>query len=594
MIPTIGKVIKGHIADINIISPTLRIGNTTDMFFSQYFRLMRDKDGNIVFFIRNNRTINTYTHLPVSKSGKIDYNKLESILTQCESLDPTFKSAWKHLENRWTDLYMDFPQKTEKEVAKLKNEFMESKKNQIIALDGILKNQNSTVEQRQAAREGLKEITLGFVQYYNEQLHPFFCKEFSNCCHVNGMCKFDLELKYEIEQNLFGQEIELMRPLLQQLKVNRKDGKGMLQLKEYLGHLSEYFVHIHENVFPYMPVSFTNDPTQASLNYFDISTVETTQVINTPAWDEVLSKFSEEEQPIFMAFIFSIFYAKNIGKQVLFMVDNGNTGKTTLLNALNRILGSSLVQPMQKDSFSNQFATAKYWNKRLITYGDCKNTKIIHTEKIHNAAGNEFVEVEEKGEKSFRAKLHLKIIICMNDNPEIGGAAHEQTRAIVLHPRLTHQLLEKLGQKDDKGKIERNNKGEAIIIGDGSFEDRLVNEFWPFLKKCRPHYETLCPNDGNIILPIKMIDGLSEYSSIEHDAFEDLFNLLEQGPDKFIKASELETWFSVHSKKEYRNFAEWIRKEKGIEKKNQRIDGKQTKVYLGIRPKNINSFEQRV
>lgn len=594
MIPTIGKIIKGHIVDINIISPTLRIGNTTDMFFSQYFRLMRDKDGNIVFFIRNNRTINTYTHLPVLKSGKIDHSKLESILTQCESLDPIFKSAWKHLENRWTELYMDFPQKIEKEVVKLKEEFMQYKKNQIIALDGVLKNQNSTTEQRQAAREGLKEITFGFVQYYNEQLHPFFCKEFSNCCHVNGMCKFDLELDYQIEQNLFGQEIELMCPLLQQLKVNRKDGKGMLQLKEYLGHLSEYFVHIHENVFPYMPVSFSNDLTEASLNYFDISNVDTTQVVETPAWNEFITKFPEIEQPVFMAFIYKIFNAKNKGKQALFLVDNGNTGKSTLLNALAKVLGPKLAQSMQKDSFSNQFSLAKIWNKRFIAIPDCKNVKILHTEKIHNILGNDTVEVEEKGEKSFSANLSCKMIIGMNDAPEIGGAAHEQTRAIILHPALPPALLEKLGQKDGNGKIERNNKGDAIILGDASFESKLINEFWDFLKKCRPHYEKLCPNNGNIILPIEMINGLSEYSSIDHDAFEDLFNLLEQGPDKFVKASELETWFSVHSKKEYRNFAEWVRKEKGIQKKNQRVDGKQTKVYIGIKPKPTNSFEQRV
>lgn len=256
-----------------------------------------------------------------------------------------------------------------------------------------------------------------------------------------------------------------------------------------------------------MPAIISNSPTEPALHYIDLRTIR--KEGPTPTWDEFAERFSADDFKVLEAFIWSIFRAKNKGRQLLYIYDpDGFSGKSVLMSVLSRALGPDISASIQKDSLNNQFSLAKIWDKRLVTIDDNKNRNLIRSEKMHMILGGGWADIEMKGRNSFHAKLFTKMIAGGNVPLSIDPyAVHERSRLIMIRTRMNEEILKRFCQLDSEGNLVLKN-GKPVMLGDPSFEENLLAEFPAFLTKCRAAYKELCPTDANIVLTEEQVDSL--------------------------------------------------------------------------------------
>ena len=248
-----------------------------------------------------------------------------------------------------------------------------------------------------------------------------------------------------------------------------------------------------------MPAIISNRLDEPALHYFDLKAIR--KEGPTPTWDEFGERFSEDDFKALKAFIWSIFKAKNKGRQLLYIYDpDGFSGKSVLMSVLARYLGPDISASVQKDSLNNQFSLAKIWDKRLVTIDDNKNRNLIRSEKMHMILGGGWADIEMKGRNSFHAKLFTKMLAGGNIPLAIDPyAVHERSRLIMIKTQMNDEILKRFCQTDSEGNLVKRN-GKPVPLGDPDFEENLFSEFEAFLTKCRDAYRELCPSDANIIL----------------------------------------------------------------------------------------------
>lgn len=343
-----------------------------------------------------------------------------------------------------------------------------------------------------------------------------------------------------------------------------------------------------------MPSTISNDPEEPTFKYVDLDAI--VEHGDTPAWDELCLRYTEDEAKVLYAYIYSIFVAKNRSRQLLYIHDPlGYGGKSVTLNAIVSEIGDDQVGVLQKDSLSNQFGLAKIWNKHLVLIPDNKNPNLIRSEKMHMALGGDQAEIEYKGANSFFARLHMKVIACGNTALDIDTAAtHERSRVIVIRPKLTDDVLKKIAKCDKNGDLVYDQFGRVKLKGDPDFEQRLKSEFRKMLGKAKKCYEELCPTDGDLILPDSVIQNIEECNDDTFDTMDKFIeSTLEFDPESYVRPNDLrETFISDFGNSKdfsFKDFTEHLLKAHGIAKKYSRKadaeDGIRNPVYVGIKLK---------
>lgn len=273
-----------------------------------------------------------------------------------------------------------------------------------------------------------------------------------------------------------------------------------------------------------MPKVFTNDPKEPAMRCLDLENI--CEEGECPTWDKYLSRYTPDEGDAIKAYIWSILDAGNRGRQMLYIYDSpGYSAKSAMINCIIECLGDSMCASIQKDSLNNQFSLAKVWDKRLVTYADNKNPKLLMSEKMHMMTGGDYADIEMKGRNSFHARLQTKIIASGNIPLEIHpDARHEVTRAIVVKPRVTDEMLKEFCALDENGNVRRRPDGSPVFLGDPTFEKRLKEEFHRFLTRCREAYSRLCPTRGDIVIPDSMYAELLSNAPTETFMMADFFD----------------------------------------------------------------------
>lgn len=273
-----------------------------------------------------------------------------------------------------------------------------------------------------------------------------------------------------------------------------------------------------------MPAIISNKLDEPALHYFDLKAIR--KEGPTPTWDEFGERFSEDDFKTLKAFIWSIFKAKNKGRQLLYIYDpDGFSGKSVLMSVLARYLGPDISASIQKDSLNNQFSLAKIWDKRLVTIDDNKNRNLIRSEKMHMILGGGWADIEMKGRNSFHAKLFTKMIAGGNIPLAIDPyAVHERSRLIMIKTQMNDEILKRFCQTDAEGNLVKRN-GKPVPLGDPDFEENLFDEFEAFLNKCREAYRELCPSDANIILTEAQNEALYSLADDNDYIFDQIISL---------------------------------------------------------------------
>lgn len=342
-----------------------------------------------------------------------------------------------------------------------------------------------------------------------------------------------------------------------------------------------------------MPKVLTNDPNEPALKYIDLDSI--VEEGATPAWDELLSRYTEDEGKVLLAYLYGLNVAKNRSRQLLYIYDpQGYSAKSVMQDAIINELGDDQVGVLQKDSLSNQFGIAKIWNKHVIFIPDNKNPNLVRSEKMHMALGGDMAEVEYKGSNSFFAKLNMKVIACGNASLDIDTAAtHERSRVIVLKPRVPESVLKKIAVTDDKGELIKDPFGRVKLKGDPEFAQRLKDEYHRMLFKAKKCYEELCPTDGDYILPDSVIRNIEECNDDVFDTIDKFISeRLEICEDAYVRPDDLREEFrcSITDKDvTFKVFTDHLIKAYGVRKTYSKeanlTEGIRNPVYVGLKIK---------
>lgn len=359
----------------------------------------------------------------------------------------------------------------------------------------------------------------------------------------------------------------------------------------------EYLWGVPQLCIP-MPKIFTNDPAVPCFHYYDLESVKTVEG-QYPAWEEFITRFSEEEADVFKAFVWSIFDAENRGRQCLYLLDRGYSGKSAIINAIANAIGSELHVALSKESLSNQFAFSKIWDKRFVTIGDNKNPNLVRSQAMHSMLGGDIVDVEYKGRDPFPSRLQCKVFVASNVNLNIDvKARNEYTRVLPIHPDDSDDALIARGiaALNEDGSPRRTSDGNIIVVGDPTWEGRLINEFRAFLASCYPVYQRMCPKRMDIIIPERSAEILATFDDDRAALLEEIldrnFEITNDETD-FIERARMQRAFVEAQKddetyKEARlTFSEWkefLRRRYNLEAVRPRSIGHKWG-YMGIRLK---------
>lgn len=317
------------------------------------------------------------------------------------------------------------------------------------------------------------------------------------------------------------------------------------------------------------------------------------------AWHEFFSKFTSDERLIVLAMIWGVFYARNTSRMGLWIYDpDGYSGKSAFLRALTVILGEELVASIQKDSLTNQFWAAKIWDKRLITYPDCKNRKFALSEKYHQITGGDGTDVENKGQRSFNVNMEAKIFIASNELPDIDpNRKHERSRIVLVKPKISDEVLQKIAVKDDKGNYVRNEMGEVETVGDRNFTDNLIAGGDAMLVNAYQAYKKLCPNDADFIVPSSVLANILNLETSERISYDSIFNdMFVEDAGSHITSNDLYTIYvnycaenptkmnAFKSKDAFGDFKNYLSKDKKLEFTRMKNTAK-TRIIVGIKSK---------
>jgi len=312
----------------------------------------------------------------------------------------------------------------------------------------------------------------------------------------------------------------------------------------------------------------------------------------TVTWDNWMMGMDEYAKPIFRSYIYSIFDPENMGRQALWLSDDGYSGKSSVSKAITKFMRNVGVASLSKDSLKNQFGYSTIYGKRLVIYGDCKNSNLMQTEKIHTLLGGDNVPIERKGEQTFMGWIHAKMIVNSNIKPIISSTSYNEVSRIIYIPlhEPPENVMKNYCMVDGSGRIERYETGVPKFISNNSFVDDLLSELPAFLHKCKRDYDILSPNRGDIILPSEMVTNISDECESEDEI--EFNSLIEQyiyiDKNRFVQKSELLSFFRNNFKgssigyQTFSKFVKYLLKKTNSKNVRKSIDKIDTKGYSGF------------
>lgn len=108
-------------------------------------------------------------------------------------------------------------------------------------------------------------------------------------------------------------------------------------------------------------------------------------------------------------------------KKALFVVGDGDTGKSQLKALAERLIGSQHCAPIELGDMEERFGPATLYNKRLA---GCSDMRYMHVGELANfkkITGGDGIQAEFKGKPHFTFKYRGVLWFCMNRLPLFGG-----------------------------------------------------------------------------------------------------------------------------------------------------------------------------
>jgi len=121
-------------------------------------------------------------------------------------------------------------------------------------------------------------------------------------------------------------------------------------------------------------------------------------------------------------------------KKSMFLYGAGDTGKSTLINLITRIIGAENVAERNLQNLNERFGKTAAYNRRLIYSNDLSFMKIEENAIFKNLTGGDSVSIEYKNKEPFDFKFKGFLLYGMNALPRFGGdkGEHVYNRIIII------------------------------------------------------------------------------------------------------------------------------------------------------------------
>lgn len=104
-----------------------------------------------------------------------------------------------------------------------------------------------------------------------------------------------------------------------------------------------------------------------------------------------------------------------------------NSGKSTLLNIIRRLVGPEMISNIRLDKLADRFSLSALYAKKLNINGECSSLHLKDLSNFKNITGGDSVPVEFKGQDIFSAVLKMNFIFASNYMLKLVGAASDDS-----------------------------------------------------------------------------------------------------------------------------------------------------------------------
>lgn len=168
--------------------------------------------------------------------------------------------------------------------------------------------------------------------------------------------------------------------------------------------------------------------------------------------------------------------------QCLTLYGQGRNGKSTLLAALRGVLLNAAVG-MEASELRDKFSKSKLARRRLAVFDDNNSQSFMSSGDFKRITGSNYLRVEEKGERAYETRNHIKMIVATNRHLILSGD----------HADLRRSLFVRVSQVSD----------EEIEAGKGrSWEDAITREGPQILQYCYDQYLLYKNVSGDTRIPV--------------------------------------------------------------------------------------------
>jgi hypothetical protein len=326
------------------------------------------------------------------------------------------------------------------------------------------------------------------------------------------------------------------------------------------------------------PVPITYDIKEPAFYWVDKDRIKNSDGVCS-TWDGWMLKIPVDFRDVFKAWIFSVFDPQNKGRQSLWVKSQGYDGKGKISGALQYHL-KGMMGAISAGVLDSQFFFSTVYNKQLILHDDNKDPTILMKGKLHSLLGDGLVQMERKFENSVSIRMHARIMIFSNVPPHVNISRRHETSRIIYIPLETTPEMERAWIRED-----------GALLGDNTFEQKLKDEFWSFIKSCVEPYKRLCPHRSEITLTPELRDKMfGVIASEEHENFEHMFKKVfvvePNNKNLFMPAKELHDAIRSNiQNKDYftlDNALGFLENCYGIKRVQQRIGEDRLRGYYGI------------
>ena len=234
-------------------------------------------------------------------------------------------------------------------------------------------------------------------------------------------------------------------------------GQDELDANEHLINFRNGLLHVTDrdiNLIPHTPTVYST---------IQIPCVWTGKPEPTPVFDsymKTLTNGDAETEQLLLEFIGACI--SNIKgwrmKRSLFLVGDGDTGKSQLKSLVEMLLGKGNYIGIDLREIEARFGTGAVYGTRLAGSSDMSFLSVAELKTFKNLTGGDSVLAEFKGQQAFEFKYNGLLWFCMNRLPKFGGDDGQWVYDRIMVVRCTNVIPKTKQDKQllDKMYAERN------------------------------------------------------------------------------------------------------------------------------------------